>query len=261
MRQAFDTLVRRVATVAGPVRTDRNNRWLAAGLAFTAGMVNSVGFLAVAIYTSHMTGLVSTAADQLVLGGYYWAWLAALGLFSFICGAAACALLFNWGRRNKHISKFALVLWVEALAILLVGLLADLTSQAGLDWGIVMVLAWIMGLQNGLITKISDAQIRTTHVTGMVTDIGIEMGKWLYLNPKGDEDPVKPNFTRLKLHILIVSMFFFGGVFGALLGTWIGFYTVLPAAAILLVLAFYPVYVDFRYGKFRPSKVFRRQNT
>ncbi len=258
MRQAFDTLVRRIATAAGPERTDRNNRWLAAGLAFTAGMVNSVGFLAVSVYTSHMTGLVSMAADEIVLGGHYFAFLAALGVVSFISGAMACALLFNWGRRNRHISKFALILWVEALAILLVGLLADRSQEAGLVWLIVMVLAWIMGLQNGLITKVTDAQIRTTHVTGMVTDIGIELGKWVYRNPADDPDPVVPHLPRLKLHVTLVGMFFLGGVFGALLGTWIGFYTVLPAAGILLILAFYPVYVDFRYGKFRPSKVFRR---
>lgn len=258
MRQAFDTLVRRIATAAGPERTDRNNRWLAAGLTFTAGMVNSVGFLAVSVYTSHMTGLVAMAADEIVLGGYYFAFLAALGVFSFIAGAMACAILFNWGRRNGHVSKFALILWVEALAILLVGLLADRSQEAGLAWAIVVVLAWIMGLQNGLITKVSGAQIRTTHVTGMVTDIGIELGKWSYPNPKDDPDPVLPHWSRLRLHVILVSMFFLGGVVGAWLGTWIGFYTVLPAATILLILAVYPVYVDFRYGKFRPRRIFRR---
>ena len=45
-----------------------------------------------------------------------------------------------------------------------------------------LVLCYIMGLQNAVITKISNAEIRTTHITGLVTDLGIEIGKMLYLN-------------------------------------------------------------------------------
>lgn len=254
MQQLLFTLARRITTAAGPERTERNNRYLSAGLTFTAGMVNSVGFLAVGMYTSHMTGLVSTAADQLVLGGSYVVLLAALGLFSFITGAMSCALLFNWGRRHRHSSKFALVLCVEALSILVVGLLADRSQEAGFAWAIVVVLAWIMGLQNGLITKVSDTQIRTTHVTGMVTDIGIELGKWAYPERRGDLDPVRANFSRLRLQALLVGMFFLGGAVGALLGQWIGFYTVIPSAAILLILAAGPVYRDIRDGRILPRR-------
>lgn len=43
-----------------------------------------------------------------------------------------------------------------------------------------ILLCYVMGLQNALITKISHAEIRTTHVTGLVTDLGIEMGKLIY---------------------------------------------------------------------------------
>jgi len=39
-----------------------------------------------------------------------------------------------------------------------------------------VLLCFIMGLQNAVITKISHAEIRTTHVTGLVTDVGIELG-------------------------------------------------------------------------------------
>lgn len=50
------------------VRTRRANRRLGAVLAFVAGAVNAGGFLAVQRYTSHMTGIVSGIADDLVLG-------------------------------------------------------------------------------------------------------------------------------------------------------------------------------------------------
>ncbi|WP_142094294.1 YoaK family protein [Propioniferax innocua] len=66
---------------------------------------------------------------------------------------------------------------LEALATVLIGLLAEKTTDRGLFWPIVMTLCWTMGLQNALITKVTDAQIRTTHVTGMVTDIGIDSAR------------------------------------------------------------------------------------
>lgn len=242
-------LWRRLRNIAGPIRTERNNRALACFLAFTAGMVNSVGFLAVAIYTSHMTGLSSSLADQLVLGNYRLAGLAALGIFSFISGAAICAIVFNWARRRRLKSRFAIVLVVEALAALFIGLLAEEFAAQGISWPIVAVLCWTMGLQNAIITKITDAQIRTTHVTGMVTDIGIEIGKALYIRHKDDPDPVRPNLGRLGLHAHIVGSFFFGGLIGAFLARFIGFYTVMPAAAILLTLALIPVLEDLNIYK------------
>ena len=56
-----------------------------------------------------------------------------------------------------------------------------------------VLLCYLMGLQNALITKISRAEIRTTHVTGLVTDIGIEMGKLIYWNKNKDESVEFPH--------------------------------------------------------------------
>lgn len=235
---------RRLRNIAGPVRTERNNRALASFLAFTAGMVNSVGFVAIAIYTSHMTGLTAMLADQLVFGNYWLAFLAGLAIVSFVCGAICCSIVFNFARRRRMKSRFAIVLVLEALAILLVGLLAEEFADRQIVWPIIAVLGWTMGLQNAIITKITNAQIRTTHVTGMVTDIGIELGKAMYFKRNDDPDPVVADYKKLGLHTQIVLVFFAGGLFGAILSTVIGFYTVIPAATILLVLALIPVLED-----------------
>ncbi|EWS63131.1 putative membrane protein [Hydrogenophaga sp. T4] len=55
------------------VRTRRANRQLGGLLAFVAGAANAGGFLAIQRYTSHMTGIVSEIADNLVLGNFFWA--------------------------------------------------------------------------------------------------------------------------------------------------------------------------------------------
>ena len=116
--------------LAGPERTTHTNRDLAVLLTLTAGIVNSVGFMAIALYTSHMTGLTASVADDLALGGTAIALTGLLGIGTFVAGAAACAVLFNWGRRRGLRGRYANVLVLEALLILLFGLLAE-----GLAWG------------------------------------------------------------------------------------------------------------------------------
>ena len=232
--------------IAGPERTERNNRFLAAGLALEAGMVNSVGFLAVQIYTSHMTGLTATLADQLVLGDYVIAGIAALGIVCFICGAATSTIIVEWATRRHMKSRYALVFVAEALTTLLVGLLAQEFTDHQLFWPIVAVLCWTMGIQNAIMTGITHGLIRTTHVTGMVTDFAMELGRLVYRNRPDDPDPVRADKYRIKLHLTIWGCFFVGGVIGAALSLWIGFYTVMPAAALLLILALVPVWTDLR---------------
>lgn len=256
-------LVAYLRGIAGPDRTRRTNRDLAVLLALTAGILNSVGFMAIALYTSHMTGLTAMLADSLVLGSLDIALLCLTGLLSFVVGAAVCALLFNWARRRGLQSRFAIVLLLEAALALFIGLVAhELTADAGREWVLIALLGFTMGLQNAVITKISDAQIRTTHVTGMVTDIGIELGKLAYPTRRGDPEPVRADLGRLGLHSLLVGTFFLGGLLGALAYGAIGFLTVVPTACILLAFASVPLVDDLRAaargrsrrGRMRPAE-------
>jgi uncharacterized membrane protein YoaK (UPF0700 family) len=241
--------------LAGPERTAHTNRDLAVLLALTAGILNSVGFMAIALYTSHMTGLTAMLADGLALGALDVALLCLVGIVAFTLGAAACALLFNWARRRGLRSRYALVLMIEAVLVLLVGLIAEELTSAERSWALIALLGLTMGLQNAIITKISNAQIRTTHVTGMITDIGIELGKLVYPRRRDDPDPVRPQLDRLGLHALLVSSFFVGGLVGALAYSAIGFVTVVPTACVLLAFAAIPVLDDLRArsGERRPS--------
>lgn len=246
LRDGWGTARTYLLTVAGPVRSRRHNLQLAALLALNAGVLNSVGFVAVAVYTSHMTGLTAGVADQLVLGDWRVVATGLLGIACFVAGAAACALVFNWGRRRGLRGRYANVLALEALLILLFGLLAD-----QLDWGrrefvFIAVLCFTMGMQNAVITKISDAQIRTTHVTGMVTDIGIELGKLAYRPRRRDLGPVVADGFKLGMLAMLVGLFFLGGVLGALGYLEFGFAIVIPVALLLLAAASPPLVADLR---------------
>ncbi len=232
--------------VSGPERTRRTNLHLASLLAFIAGVLNSVGFVAVSVYTSHMTGLTASVADHLVLGSVALAGVGVVGITSFVIGAMACAVLFNWGRRRQLRSRYASVLVLEALLVLMFGALADLLVWHHRAVVFVAVLCFTMGLQNAIITKISKAQIRTTHVTGMITDIGIELGKLAYVNRRPGVEPVRPDLQRLGTHALLVGLFFVGGMAGALGYLGLGFPVLIAPALVLLLAATAPVLSDVR---------------
>lgn len=237
--------------LAGRERFDKADRHLARFLTFVAGAVNAGGFLAVHQYTSHMSGIVSSMADNLTLGDIDLVLAGLAAFLSFVAGAACSAVLVNWGRRLNLQSEYALPLVFEALLLICFGLLGSNLGQH--EWlfvpATVMLLCFIMGLQNAIITKLSGARIRTTHVTGLVTDMGIELGKFFYWNAARcdpDKPFVRADRRKLKLLASLVALFFVGGVAGAIGFKHLGFTTSLLLAAILLTLAIVPVLDDLR---------------
>jgi uncharacterized membrane protein YoaK (UPF0700 family) len=241
---------RHLRHLTGQHRTASTNRLLGSLLAFNAGAINAGGFLLVSLYTSHMTGFASMLADSLVLGNTPLV-LGALGtLLAFTAGAATTAVLVNWSRQHWLRSEYALPLLLEAALLLVFGLLgATLNRQTPFAVPLtVLVLAFTMGLQNALISKISLSQIRTTHMTGIITDLGIELGKLLYWNRTSTppDSKVRANHLKLRLYGTLLGMFVAGGLTGAVGFKTIGFGAVLPLAVVLLVLAMPPLLTDWR---------------
>lgn len=232
--------------LSGNQRTRRSNRQLGSILALMAGVVNAGGFLAVKQYTSHMTGFVSAIADHLILGDALLVIGGIFSILSFLAGAASTAIMVNWARHRRLRSEYALPLMIEALLLLQFGLLgANLQSFIAITLpATVLLLCFIMGLQNALITKLSQAEIRTTHVTGVITDLGIEVGKMIYWNHthRPDSDGhVHANREKLFTHLLILGMFFSGCLIGAIGFKTFGFSAVLPLSGFLLLLACLPL--------------------
>ncbi|HWV38866.1 MAG TPA: YoaK family protein [Vulgatibacter sp.] len=215
----------------GKKRSFGANAGLAIVLAIVAGIVNAAGFFAVGTYTSHVTGSVSMVGDELAQGNTHLAGAAFVLVVSFIAGAMS-ASLFVEGAKLLGRARYAAALITEAsilTAFTLVSALWD-PRPSWVDLILTGSLCFAMGMQNALVTRISDAVVRTTHLTGMATDIGIELGHLIFwLREEGRSKGLlgrlvlllgvwrNPEFGKLMLHLTIFSGFGVGAIVGPIL--------------------------------------------
>ena len=226
--------LRSARTVVAHRRTSGNDLVLATFLALIAGAANAGGFFALGQYTSHMTGYLSQLADSIAIHNLRVAFVSAFAISAFIAGAGFSTVLINWARAYSRRQQYAWPLVVQGGFMVFFAWGGIFTSEAGRLFALAC-LCFIMGMQNATITKISSARIRTTHATGMITDIGIEAGRWMFsiLRPKTG---VRPDRTKLRVLVRLVFAFLIGGFIGAVGYGQLGFFFSLPLAAILLSL-------------------------
>ena len=187
--------------------TERLATWVwvgASALACVAGMVNVVGYLGFEHQAiTHLTGTTSLLGAALARGDSTSAWQLAAMIAAFVGGALLSGLLvqdsvLRLGRR------YGVALAVEALLLAAAVPLFERGSFAG-----PLLTAVAIGLQNAMATTYSGAIVRTSHVSGMFTDLGITLGHALRGLPVARR--------RLWLCLVIIASFLAGGVAGALL--------------------------------------------
>ncbi|MGE3714282.1 MAG: YoaK family protein [Alphaproteobacteria bacterium] len=207
-------------------------------LAFVAGAINAGGFFAVGHYTSHMTGIASSIADHIVVNNVEAALLAAGFIIVFISGAATTSLIVHHARTHRLPNEYVPALILESILLLVFALGHYERVGAMPFWETysVLLLCFIMGLQNAIITKISNARIRTTHITGLVTDIGIGIGRYLHQFFFRDTLPADRTYD-VGLYVLLVLSFVVGGVSGAYAYQLLGYLFTVPLVLIMMLLA------------------------
>ena len=92
-------------------------------------------------------------------------------------------------------------------------------------------LLFSMGLQNSLVTSISNAVVRTTHLTGLFTDLGIELSQLFFYRKVEEKKKLK---SSIKLRLSIISFFFMGGIVGGIFYSRISIYSLLIGAFALI---------------------------
>lgn len=202
-------------------------------LAVNAGMINVLSLVTVLHQSiSHMTGNVSVLAIDLVhFDGQHVIYLA-LVILSFVLGSFYSGYILG----NSHFEigrRYGIPLSLVALFIFTSWLFLPYFPRYGLLWSCVA-----MGMQNAMVSHYKGTIIRTTHLSGVLTDIGLVLGykaRGLALDKR-----------RLCLHLLIFLGFLIGGLIAAFIHPILHLEAFLVPACLSLVLSITYWIVYFR---------------
>ena len=226
----------------------KKNRFTWAFLAFQAGLVNIGGFFALNVYVSHTTGFSSLFSLSVLKGEFSKAfYFLSVPLF-FILGAFFSATFTEIRRLKKHSPIYTHVMVLLSIIYLFVAVSGDLNffGEFGKhvdsfgDFILLSLLSFSCGSQNGLFTTYSNSVIRTTHLTGLMTDLGIGLAKAIIVKDRKEKGVNS-------LRILLILSFFSGAFFGALLFPRYDFIAFLVPSILSLIIAL-RLYITRVYG-------------
>ena len=183
-------------------------------MAFQAGAINAGGFLACGRFVTHTTGFATHFGAELAQGHYQ----SSLGMISvplfFLTGAIISAFFIERNISANRNPKYTFVVFLIALILLMVtfgghfgtfGVFGE-PIELSQDYYLLALLSLASGLQNAAITSASGAVVRTTHLTGITTDLGIGLVRIFSrtTEPKLASAELKANFSRVGLIVSFI---------------------------------------------------------
>lgn len=201
------------------------HNWILAGaifLSFSAGYVNAISISHQTPLT-HATGSLSQVALNLENGDFVRSLHFATLIFSFFIGCVVSGFVvqdsvLKLGRR------YGIIFFLEGICLFAAVPFLNNGSNIGY-----YIAAFAFGLQNSMATAYSNARLRTTHMTGLINDLGLTVGHVLRGLPV--------DWQRLQLYVLILSGFFGGGVAGMAMANRFGFYAFFLPATLMVGMA------------------------
>ena len=239
----------------------RQKSRLAISLSWIGGYTNVVALMACHAMVSHMTGTTTWFAQAVVKGDWRDAALLGFVVLTFLAGAALSALMTETARRRGVASKYILPMLVEAFLLMIFAIGVELLHLGALQqspsvlWWMLGAAGMAMGLQNATVTRISGSEVRTTHLTGVVTDLGLEGVQYLlwwrdkvrarHWSRNGRLFLVSRRHPGL-LRLALLASIFGSFVLGVVIGTWL--YLRWPSVAMVPPILFllWIVWVDYR---------------
>jgi uncharacterized membrane protein YoaK (UPF0700 family) len=222
----------------GPKRTFAHNIRLAGLLSFAAGVVNVAGFLAFAVLTTNVTGHVALFSEKISEGDLYSVSIIAGWMLLFLFGSFLTSYIIGaFGETQRY--SYTLPILLELLILETVAWLgiyrADMVQHRMIFAGILL---FAMGLQNAVVSLISGSVVRTTHLTGMFTDLGIELAHIM----KSEGEARQQLSQKITLRLVIIGSFITGGIMGGYMFHQYHFPAFHIPAVILIFALFYDIF-------------------
>lgn len=219
----------------GKTRTLSDNKKIASLLSFVAGMVNVAGFLAVQRLTTNVTGHFAFFIDEIFKMHFAESLIYFLYFLFFFLGSFISNLLIEIMTRINEQFTYIIPTVIEVLILLILGLSGAFIILQHPNF-IAISLLFAMGLQNALVTRISGALVRTTHLTGLFTDLGIELSQLIFYKETEQQNRLR---STIKLRFRIILFFFLGGILAGILYPCLHLYVLIVPALLLSIGLFY----------------------
>ena len=215
----------------GKTRTSKHNLRIASLLSFVAGIVNVAGFLAVQRLTTNVTGHFAFFVDEIFKLNFWQGFIYFLYIFFFFLGSFVSNLLVEIISKTSDRLIYIIPTIIESIILFLLAVFGQFLISKNPDL-LACSLLFAMGLQNSLVTTISNATVRTTHLTGLFTDLGFELSQLFFYKQKDQKDKLH---SSIKLRLTIIAFFFIGGLLGGIFYSTIKLYGLAIAAAVLII--------------------------
>lgn len=221
-------------------RTLGDNIRLGVLTAFTAGMVNVASFIIFMSFSSNVTGYFAIFAAEMVKGNYYQVLVVASWILLFFFGSFfANLVVIHVNSKNKYIAH-AIPVILEIICLVSVGIYGQFFYQETLTETEYMLslMLFAMGLQNGLTASISNFSVKTTHLTGATTDLGILFS--MFTKKQFRNNPELRD--KAKLILSITSSYVTGAIIAGCIYQYVQFKLFYIVCLFLLVVLAYDLY-------------------
>ncbi|HWZ36148.1 MAG TPA: YoaK family protein [Mucilaginibacter sp.] len=223
----------------GQKRTNTHNLRLAVLLCLTAGFVNGAGFLSFYVLVTNVTGHVALFAEKLSSGDASTAMTIGFWMLLFFLGAFVSSFIINKIGRNERYS-YAIPILIEMSILIFVAVCGPVFDNSVRSTHLFAgSLLFAMGLQNAMVSMISGSEVRTTHLTGMFTDLGIETAA---VTLKQEETEKKRLYSSIRLRLVIIIFFFLGCVTAVFLYDVLRFKIFYIPVGFLIIAMFYDIF-------------------
>jgi len=225
----------------GKTRTLQHNLKIASLLSFVAGIVNVAGFLSVQRLTTNVTGHFAFFVDEIFKFNFWEGFIFFLYIFFFFLGSFISNIIVEIVSRINDKLIYIIPIIIESIILFSIAIFGQFLILKNPNL-LAFSLLFAMGMQNSLVTTISNATVRTTHLTGLFTDLGIELSQLFFY--KKNEQKVKL-YSSIKLRFTIISFFFLGGLLGGIFYPTLKLY-ILAIAGIILIIGIISDYIKLK---------------
>lgn len=225
----------------GKTRTLSHNLRIASLLSFVAGLVSTVGYFSVQRLTTNVTGHFAFFMDEFFKLHFAQSAIFFLYIFSFFFGSFVSNLLIEIISRKNERYIYVVPTLIEIVILFILGFYGNILIVTNPNL-IAFGLLFAMGLQNSFVTSISSSVVRTTHLTGLFTDLGIDLSQLFFYK---EIEKKKKLISGIQLRFTVIGFFFLGGIAGGILFSKIGISALIIASVTLLVGLVYD-YVKFK---------------